>query len=68
MDMLFRSSFITSSEKFSKFDAGNVILFQFKVFGRNIKSETTLARCFIKVTTSPSFTPLKAVRRINRVH
>ena len=62
------SSFITSSEKFRKFDAGNVILFRFKVFGRNIKSETTLARCFIKVTTSPSFTPLKAVRRINRVH
>ena len=51
----FVSSFTTSSERFSESDSRNVILFQNKVFGRNIK-ETTLARCFIKVTADPSFT------------
>ena len=39
--------------KFSKFDVGSAILFQIKVFARNIK-ETTLGRCFIKVTACPS--------------
>ena len=34
------SSFITSSARFSKFDARNVILFQFKVFVRNINPFT----------------------------
>ena len=43
------SSFSTSSAKFSKFDAGNMILFQIKVFGTNIK-EMTPARYFIKIT------------------
>ena len=47
------SSFPTSPEKFSKFDAGNVILF----LGRNIK-DITLASYFIKVTVRPIFTPL----------
>ena len=37
----------TSSERFSKLDAGNAILFQIKGFGRKIK-ETTVARFFIK--------------------
>ena len=52
------------SAKFSKFDAVNVILFQAKVFGRNIK-ETTPARYFINVTGPPSVTRLRVIRRIN---
>ena len=47
--------------------AGNVILFQIKVFAGNIK-ETTLAKYFIKVTARPSLTRLRVIRRINRVH
>ena len=39
--------------KISQFNAGNMILFQIKVFARN-KKETTLARYFIKVTAHPS--------------
>ena len=48
------SSFCTSSTTFKKFNAGNVILFQIKVFGGNIK-ETTLTRNFITVTERLSF-------------
>ena len=55
-----------SSARFREFDAGNGILFQIKVFARNIK-ETTLERHFIKVITRPSFTQLKVIRRLNRV-
>ena len=65
--ILFISSFFISSANFSKFDAGNVILFQIKVFGRNIK-ETTLARYLIKVTEYRSFTRLKFIRRKYRIH
>ena len=43
--IFFVSSFTTSSASFGKFDIQNVILFQIKVFGRNIK-ETTLAKFF----------------------
>ena len=50
-------SFTTSSVRFSKFDAMNVILLQIKVFTRDIK-ETTLARYFIKVTARSSFARL----------
>ena len=53
--MLFISSFFTNSAKFIKFGAGNGVLFQIKVFGRNIK-ETTLARYFIKVIARPDST------------
>ena len=60
------SSFNTISARFSKFDARNVILFQFKVFGRNIK-ETTAARCFIKVIARPSFLRVRDTR-INRAY
>ena len=60
-------SFTTSSARFSEFDAGNVILFQIKVFARNIKG-TTLARYFIKVTTRPSFTRWRIILGINRVY
>ena len=67
MEILFVSSFTTSSARFSEFDSRNVILFQIKVFGRYIK-ETTLIRYFIKVTARPSFTRLKVIRWINRVH
>ena len=35
--MLFIGSFTTSSARFSRFDDGNVILFQIIVFARNIK-------------------------------
>ena len=53
--MLLISSFFTGFAKFSELDAGNVILFQIKFFGRNIK-EITLARYFIKATACLSFT------------
>ena len=66
-EILFISSFFTSSARFSKFDVGNVILFQIKAFGRNFK-ETALATSFIKVTAHPSFTRFRVVRRINWVH
>ena len=33
LEILFISSFLTSSAKFNKFDAGNVTLFQIKVLG-----------------------------------
>ena len=65
--ILFIGSFTTSSARFSEFDTGNIILFQIKVFARNIK-ETTLARYFIKVNARHSFTRLKVIRGKNRVH
>ena len=65
--MFFVSLFSTSSAKFSESDSGNVILFQIKVFGRNIK-ETTLARYFVKVTARPSFTQLRVIRPKNKIH
>ena len=61
------ASFTTSSARFSLFDARDVILFQIKTFGRNMK-ETTLARYYIKVTTRSSFTRLRVIRRINGIH
>ena len=60
LEILFISSFFTNSAKFSEPDAGNVTLFQIKVFARNIK-ETTRARYFRKVTTRPSFTRLRSL-------
>ena len=65
--MLFRGSFSTSSAEFNKSNAEDIILFQVKVFNRNIK-ETTLARYFIKVTVRPSFVQVRVIRGINRVH
>ena len=59
--ILFIGSFTTSSARFSEFDTGSIILFQIKVFARNIK-ETTLARYFIKVNARHSFTRLKVIR------
>ena len=35
--LLFINTFSTNSNKLSKFDAGNVILFEIKVFGRDTK-------------------------------
>ena len=67
LDILFVSSFTTNSTRFSNFDIRNMILFQMKVFGRNIK-ETTLARYFIKVTARPSFKQLRVIRQRDRVH
>ena len=49
------------------FDTGNVILFQIKVFDRNIQ-ETTLPRYFKKVTVRSSFTRSRVIRRINGIH
>ena len=66
MEILFVSSFNTSSERFSKFDIRNVVLLKIKVSPTNIK-ETTLARYFIKLTVHLSFTQLRVIRRINRV-
>ena len=59
--------FSISSAKFSEFESGNVILFEIKVYDRNIK-ETTLVRYFIKVIAPPSFTQLRIIRRINGIH
>ena len=67
LDILFVSSFTTNSTRFSNFDIGNMVLFQIKVFGRNIK-ETALARYFIKVTAHPSFKRLRVIRQRDRVH
>ena len=67
LEILFVSSFTTSSARFSEFDSWNVILFQINVFGKNIK-ETMLAKCFRRVTACPSFTQLRVIRQINRVH
>ena len=39
LEMLLIRSFFTSSAKFKEFDAGNVILFEIKVIGRNIKED-----------------------------
>ena len=64
---MFISSFATSYARFSKFYARDVILFQIKVNTRNNK-ETTLAKYFIKVTSPPSFTRLRVIKPINRVH
>ena len=66
MEILFVSSFNTSSERFSKFDIRNVVLLKIKVSPTNIK-ETTLAIYFIKLTVHLRFTQLRVIRRINRV-
>ena len=60
--LLFISSFLTISANFSKFGAENIILFQIKVFRRNIE-ETMLARYFIKVTARSSFARLMVIRQ-----
>ena len=52
--------------KIQQTNSGNMILFQIKVFGRNIK-ETTLAWYFIKVTARPSFTRLRVIRGKNKI-
>ena len=67
MEILFISSFSAGSAKFSQVDAGNVVLFQIKDFGKYIK-ETTPARYFIEVTVCPIFTLLRVIRRKNRIH
>ena len=54
-EILFVSSFTTSSAEFSEFDSRNMILLQIKVFGRNIK-ETTLATYSLKLTARSTFT------------
>ena len=61
--MLFVGSFTTSSERFSQFNDGIVILFQIKIFNRNIK-KTTPAGYSIKVTPRPSFTRLRVIWHI----
>ena len=47
--VIFLEMLTTSSARFSESDIRNVILFQIKIFGRNIK-DTTLASYLIKVT------------------
>ena len=65
--ILFVGSFTTSCARLSEFYAGNVILFQIKANAKNIK-ETTLAKYYIKVTPRPSFTQLRVIKWINKVH
>ena len=67
LEILFISPFTTSSARFTEYDTRNVVSSQIKVSGRNIK-ETTLAKYFIKVTASLSFTRLRITREINTVH
>ena len=67
LEILFISPFTTSSERFTEYDTRNVVSFQIEVSGKNIK-ETTLAKHFIKVTVSLSFTRLRITRQINTVH
>ena len=68
LETLFISSFSSSSSKFSNFDAGNVILFQIKIFGSNIK-ETAAVRFFIKVTARPSLRNQESlIRGINGIN
>ena len=66
LEILFISSFTTGSAKFREFHIGSMVLFQIKVFERNIK-QTSLAKYFIKVTACPSFS-LRVIKQINRVH
>ena len=61
------SSFTLGYARLCKYYTRNVILFQIKVNTINIK-KTTLARYFTKVTARPSFTRLRVIRPINRVH
>ena len=67
LKIFFVRSFTISSARFNEFDSRNVILFQIKVFGSNIK-ETTLARYFIKVAARPSFTRLRLIRQVNKIY
>ena len=64
LEILFLRSFTNRSDRFSEFDRQNVILFEIKVFRRNIK-ETTPARYFIKVTVPSSFTRLRVIKYQN---
>ena len=60
-EILFLSSFTTNFGKVSKFDISNVILFQIKVFSKNIK-KTTLASYFTKAIARSSFAQLKVIK------
>ena len=60
LEIVFISSFTTSSARFSEFDAGNVVLSRINLLARNIK-EIALANYFIKVTARPSFTRLRVI-------
>ena len=60
-------AFTVSFSRFSEFDSRSVILLQIKVFGRIIK-EIALARYIMKLSVRPSFTRLKVISRIYRVH
>ena len=60
LEIPFVNLFATSSARFIEFATRNLVLFQIKVFGRNVK-ETTLARYFIKVNACPSFTRLRVI-------
>ena len=66
MEILFVSSFTTSSARFSKFDSGNMILLETKVFSRNI-IETALVTYFIKVISHPCFTWLRVKNRVQLI-
>ena len=53
------SSFTITFARISKTDAKNMISFQIRVFGRDVK-ETTLTRYFIEVAAHPSFCAIKS--------
>ena len=59
LEILFVRLFTTSSARFSEFDSQNVILFQIKVFGRNIKDYAS--EIFHKSNWLPSFTRLSVI-------
>ena len=58
------SSFATISERFSEFNAQNVILLSTKISERSSK-QTRLAKYFIKVIVHLSFGRLRAIMQIN---
>ena len=49
-------SFITSSARFGKFDAGNVILFQIKVFAKNINYRDYASKVHLFSINNPFLT------------
>ena len=66
-EKIFSKSFSNGSTSFSVFDAGNTILFRIKVFSGKING-TTLAKYLIKITVCSSFTRLRIIGQINRIH
>ena len=66
-EKVFSRSFSTRSRRVIELDVSNNILFQIKFFGQKIK-RTMMAMNLLKVTLHYSFTRLRVIRQINRIH